>query len=142
MFFRRFLSVARVLVLTSVLSACAPLDTPLAEGGETVTRAARGSSTLIVRAQLEELTGRTAMEAIENLNHRWLGIRRGISLRFGAQYASVIVDGVTRRELGELRRWSADEIEYMRYLSGPDATIKYGGGYSGGVIEVITRGGR
>jgi outer membrane receptor for ferrienterochelin and colicin len=53
-----------------------------------------------------------------------------------------VIDGVIRRELSELWRWSTDEIEYMRYLSGPDATIKYGSGYSGGVIEVITRGGR
>jgi hypothetical protein len=143
MFFRRFLSVARVLVLTSVLSACASSpDTPLAQGGETVTRAERGNSTLIVRAQLEELTGRTAREAIENLNHRWLEVRRGISLRDGPQLARVVIDGVIRRELSELWRWSTDEIEYMRYLSGPDATIKYGSGYSGGVIEVITRGGR
>jgi len=107
-----------------------------------VTRAERGNSTLIVRAQLEELTGRTAREAIENLNHRWLEVRRGISLRDGPQLARVVIDGVIRRELSELWRWSTDEIEYMRYLSGPDATIKYGSGYSGGVIEVITRGGR
>jgi outer membrane receptor for ferrienterochelin and colicin len=142
MFFRRFLSLALILVLTSVLSACASsTDTPLAEGGETVPQAERGNSTLIVRSELEELTGRTAMEAVENLNQRWLGVRRGISLRDGPQYARVVIDGVTRRELEELWRWSADEIEYMRYLAGPDATIKYGGGYSGGVIEVITRGG-
>ena len=143
MFFRRFLSLALVLVLTSVLSACASTtDTPLAEGGETVTRADRGNSTLIVRAQLEELPGRTAMEAVENLNQRWLEVRRGASLRDGPQYASVIIDGIIRGGLDELWRWSADQIETMRYLTGPEATIRYGGGYSGGVIEVTTRAGR
>ena len=149
---RRLLSLVLVLVMTSVLSSCVFItrmfdDEPPstgqspAEGVETVTRAGGGSSTLIVRAELEELTGRTAYEVIEILNQRWLQIRRGVSLRDGPIYARVVVDEITRRELDELRRWSADEIEYMRYLAGPDATIKYGGGYSGGVIEVITRGG-
>jgi outer membrane receptor for ferrienterochelin and colicin len=120
-----------------------PSTGPLpAEGVETVTRASGGSSTLIVRAELEELTGRTAMEAIENLNQRWLQVRRGVSLRDGPNYARVVVDEITRRELDELHRWNADEIEYMRYLTGPDATIKYGSGFPGGVIEVITRDGR
>ena len=150
---RRLLSLVLVLVITSVLSSCVfiarmfddnPPSTALlpAESIERVRRAGGGSSTLIVRAELEELSGLTAYEAVQNLNQRWLQIRRGVSLRGGPMYARVVVDEITRREIGELRRWSADEIEYMRYLTGPDATIKYGGGFPGGVIEVITRDGR
>jgi hypothetical protein len=150
---RRLLSLVLVLVITSVLSSCVFItrmfddDTPStgprsAEGVERVTRADGGSSTLVVRAELQELSGRTAYEVVEILNQRWLQIRRGVSLRDGPLYARVVVDEITRRELDELHRWNADEIEYMRYLTGPDATIKYGGGFPGGVIEVITRDGR
>jgi len=37
---------------------------------------------------------------------------------------------------------STDDIETMRYLSASDATIRYGTGYIGGVIEVTMRRGR
>ena len=134
---RHLLSLVLVLVITSVLSACASsTDTPFVE---TVRRARGGSSTLIVRAELEELTGRrTAMEAIETLNPRWLQIRRGTSLLFGPAYARVVIDGVARRELDDLRRLSTENIETMQYLSAADATTKYGTGFPGGVIEVTT----
>ena len=137
---RRLLSLVLVVVITSVLSACASsTDTPFAEGGETALRAARGSSILIVRAQLDRLTGRSAWEAVETLNPRWLQIRRGISLVFGPVYARVVIDGIARGELDELRRLSTENIETMRYLSALDATTKYGTGFPGGVIEVTTR---
>ena len=140
MSFCRFLSLVLVVVLTSVLSACASTrDTPIADGGETAAGSPRGSSTLIVRAQLALLTPRSAYEAIETLNRRWIQRRRGSGLSAGAAYARVVVDGSSRGELEDLHRLSSDNIETMRYLSAPDATTKYGTGFPGGVIEVTTR---
>jgi hypothetical protein len=52
----------------------------------------------------------------------------------------VVVNGAIRGELSELRQFSVDDIETMRYLSATDATTKYGTGYPGGVIEVSMRG--
>ena len=139
MSFRRFLSL--VLVLAPVLSACASTtDTPFAEGGETASRAARGNSTLIVRAQLAQLTGRSAYEAVETLNRRWIQRQRGGGLSAGPAYARVVIDGFSRGELEDLHRLSTENIETMRYLSALDATTKYGTGFPGGVIEVTTRG--
>lgn len=152
MLFRRFLPLVLVLVLTSVLSSCVffarmvseppSTDPPLAENRETVTRPDGGSSTLIVRAELVELPGRSAWEAVDILNRRWLQIRRGFTLRGGPIYARVAVDGISRGTLDELRRWSTEEIDSMQYLNGPEATIKYGGGFPGGIIEVTTRSAR
>jgi hypothetical protein len=135
---RRLLSF--VLVITFVLSACASsTDTPFAEGGETASRAARGNSTLIVRAQLEQLEGRSAYEAIETVNPRWLQIRRGNSITSGPEYARIVIDGIARGELYDLHRLSTENIETMRHLFAPDATTKYGTNFPGGVIEVTTR---
>ena len=50
------------------------------------------------------------------------------------------MDGATPGELGDLDAINADDIEYMRYLNASDATIKYGTGFTGGVIEVTSRG--
>ena len=123
------------LVLAFVLSACASsTDTPFAEGGGTATRAARGNSTLIVRAQLDELMGSSALEAVERFNRRWLSPARG------GGYARVVIDERDRRDLNVLRLLSSDGIESMRFLRSIDATTKYGSGFTGGVIEVTSRG--
>ena len=132
---RRFWSLVLVLVLAPVVSACASSpDSPFDEGGQTATRTARGSSTLIVRAQLEQLVGRSAWDAVERFNRRWLSTRRG------GVYARVVIDGTSRRDLSELSRMSTEGIENLRFLSSGEATTKYGTGFAGGVIEVTTRG--
>ncbi len=123
------------LVLAFVLSACASsTDTPFAGGGGTATRAARGNSTLIVRAQLEELTGLSAWDAVERFNRRWLSAARG------GGYARVVIDGTDRRDLSVLRQFSTDGVESLRFLRSSDATTKYGTGFAGGAIEVTSRG--
>ena len=140
MSFRRFLSLVVVLVLAPVVSACASSsDGPLSEDAERATRATRGSSTLIVRAQLEALTDRSAWDAVETLNRRWLQARRSSTLASGPAYPGVVVDGVVRGEVDVLRQLNTTNIETMRYLSATDATTRYGTGFPGGVIEVTSR---
>jgi hypothetical protein len=128
-----------LLVFALVVSACASsAGASFGEGGQTSTRAARGNSTLIVRAELEEYSGRSAYEAVDNLRRRWVQRQRGGSITSGASFASVVVNGTPRGDIGELRSISSDAIDNMRYLSAADATTKYGTGYMGGVIEVRT----
>ena len=135
MSFRRCAS----LVLALSASACASsADTSSGVGGQTAA-AARGTSTLIVRAELDELTGRSLWEAVETLRGRWLRPQRGTSLAAGPSFARIVVDGTVRGELAELHRLVAENAETLRYLSAPAATIRYGTGYPGGVIEVSTR---
>jgi hypothetical protein len=128
-----------LLVFALVVSACASsTGASFGEGGQTSTRVARGSSTLIVRAELEEYSGRNAYEAVDNLRRRWVQRQRGGSISSGAGFASIVVNGTPRGDITELRGISSDAIENMRYLSASDATTKYGTGYMGGVIEVTT----
>ena len=137
MSFRRCVS----LVLALAVSACASSgDTSSGEGEQTAARAARGNSTLIVRAELEEILSGSLWEAVDRLRWRWLQPQRGVSFYAGTSFARVVVDGTVRGELGELRRLFPENIETLRYLSAPDATTKYGTGYPSGVIEVSTRG--
>ena len=129
------------LVLALAVSACASSGgTSSGEAEQTDARAARGNSTLIVRAELEELGGRSLWDAVQLLRGRWLQPQRNSSFVSGPAYARVVVDGIVRGDLGELRGFDVDDIETMRYVSAPDATTKYGTGYLGGVIEVSTRG--
>ncbi len=135
-------AVVLALTVALVLSACASSPgTPLGDEGGTASRAARGTSTLIVRAELEQRQGDSAYQVIELLRQGWLRENRRAAGTFGGPttYARVVVDGTPRGELDELSRISVVEIESMRFISAPDATTKYGTGYPGGAIEVTTR---
>ncbi len=52
----------------------------------------------------------------------------------------VFVDRSRRGEIRELELIAADDVERIRYISARDATTRYGTGYPGGIIEVISRG--
>ncbi len=125
------------LVLALALSGCA--SSGGGGGGSTAVRAPRGSSTLIIRAELERYPGQSAYDVIESLRRRWLQPRRGAG---GQAYARVMIDGTIRGEIPDLRRLASENIETMRLLSALDATTRYGTNYSGGVIEVTTIRGR
>ena len=131
-------------VLALAVSACASSSgASFGEGGQTATRPARGNSTLIVRAELVEIQGRTALVAVQDLRPRWVQARRSPTLNNpGSFYAMVVVDGIVRGELRELSIMGIEDIESMRYLSPADATTRYGTGFMGGVIEVTTLTGR
>ena len=98
-----------------------------------------GSSTLIVRAQLEEFSSRTILDAIRRLNSRWLRASRITGLS-GATEARVVLDGTPLGPLDDLSLINADGVEYIRFVSGINATTKYGTDFGGGAIEVTSRG--
>jgi len=50
--------------------------------------------------------------------------------------AAVLVDGIQIGTVDELQRLQSNLVEEIRYLSGPDAQIKYGPRFPAGVIEV------
>ncbi len=144
MSFRRFLSLVLSLVLASAVSACASSAGGSSGGGRQITERAGGNSTLIVRAQLAEYSGRTVLEAVERFNRRWLRASRGVGTvpggLSGPAYARVVIDGTGRGNLDELDRIPADGVESIRFLTATEATTKYGTGFVGGVIEVTSRG--
>ena len=144
MSFRRLLSLVPVLVLVPLVSACASGGTASGGGGETTATAGNagsteGSSTLITRAQLATYSNRTAFEAVQQFNRRWLRQTRGDGVA-GPRNARVVINGGARGDLDELSRIRADDVESMRFISSNEATRKYGPGFEGGVIEVTSRG--
>ena len=125
-----------VLVLASVVSACASSAGAASGGDGETAEADGGSSTLIVRAQLQSYAGRSALDVIQRFNRRWLGAERGGG---GAAYARVVIDGGSWYSLNVLDQLSANDVEYLRFLNFNVAVQKYGAGFRGGVIEVTSR---
>lgn len=94
-------------------------------------RPAGATSNRIVEAEFEGLGQISAYQAVERLRPRWLQMR-------GGEEPMLHVDGTRRGDVGDLRSYQLSDVEQMEYLSGSDATTRFGTGYSGGVILVTT----
>lgn len=120
----RFLSLFAVLVLSS---ACA-------SSGQPDQSRPRRSRNLITAEELSELSVSSCYEAVQRLRPAWLQARGRSPLpvvfRNNARW------GDNPRSLESIRINSVSEI---RFLSASDATTRYGTGFTGGVILVVTR---
>lgn len=124
-----------LLIVLSVVSSAACAAGPPGEsrGGS------RGSGT-ITREDLAALAPFNAFQVVRRLRPQWLRTR-GAANFSGEQLRPVVfVDRSERGEIRELEQIPADDVERITFLSARDATTRYGTGYPGGVIEVISRG--
>ena len=92
-----------------------------------------------IRAQVS-----TAFDVVQRLRPQFLRARGANS--FGnardartVPYARVVVDGLPRGDLDVLRQIPVMTVREIRYLGSADASIKFGTGYDGGAILVVTR---
>ena len=94
----------------------------------------------ITRSQIEVLPDGTAFNVVERLRPRWLSARTQASpWNPNAAYAMVFLDELLLGPLGMLDRISINQIERIEYLNARDATTRYGTGYLGGIIRIVTR---
>ncbi len=93
----------------------------------------RRDANLITADELLEVADRSLHEAIQALRPQWLR-RTG----FRDDFPSVIMDNGPY-ELDILETMRPNQVDTVRYISPSDATIRWGTGYSSGVIEVRTR---
>ena len=103
-------------------------------GGGGGSRPAGASSNRIVQAELEPLGQLDALQAVQRLRARWLTTRAG-----SGQDPVLYVDGTRRGAPDELRFIRADEVRQMDFMSGPDASTRFGTGHQGGAILVLSR---
>ena len=83
-----------------------------------------------------------ALEAIRLLRPRWLS-RRSLPgpITGGAGeslFPVVVLDGIVHDDLDILDNLSVRDVEEMRYLGGPEATTRFGTGFTNGAILVTT----
>ena len=126
-----------VFVLLFLLGACQ--SAPQA-GGST-----RSDPNIITQEELEAIPALTVYQAVQRLRPAWLRPRGGV-VRGGREQgqekphtAQVFVDGMPRGGLQILRELDVRDYREVRYLSGSDATTRYGTGYPGGIIDVLTK---
>ncbi len=99
-----------------------------------------GSRGDITRSQIEGLADGSAFMVVQMLRPRWLAVRTQATPRNPTPaYAQVFVDQLYFGRLGSLEQISSTEIDRIEYLDARNATIRYGTGYLGDIIRVITR---
>jgi hypothetical protein len=123
------------LVLLFAVGACA---TGQRSGG-------RSNSDVITLEEIQESNVFNAYEIVRQLRPAWLRGRgpqtftTDVSNTTTAGYPKMMVDDLPPRQLEALRDIRVAEIAEIRYINPRDATFRYGTGYSGGIIKVITK---
>jgi len=102
-------------------------------------RSSRDPITLDEMQTAQSLTN--AYEVVQRFRPRWVRVRGRSSMSSSAPVV-VFVDNVHFGGVESLYNISVERISSIRYFDAADATSRWGTGYTGGVIEVITGGSR
>jgi hypothetical protein len=119
---------------------------------------AGGTAELITQEQIDEAALDSALEVIRRFRPRWLQATRnptsgGVAPVGGRPgmpqdgrdtignevYPTVVRDGIRLGEIDTLASISSRTVASIRFLSPTDARTRYGSGFDGGVIEVVSR---
>jgi hypothetical protein len=122
---------------TACASGGASTDTESESASPRVSR----SRNVITQAEIEETTAENAYQVVQRLRNAWLRGRGASSGRDQTTRPVVFIDNVRAGTVEALERIRASDIAELRYHNARDATTRWGTGYSGGVIEVIRKGG-
>jgi hypothetical protein len=86
-----------------------------------------------------ERVGLDLYTVVQQLRPNWLTIRGQATPTGGVRQVRVVIDGTVQPGGPEvLRTLRGTQVQELRYLSGQDATTRYGMDVEGGVIEVTT----
>ncbi len=116
------------LVLALSLGACA-------SAGGTSGAGPRRNPDLITGDEIAAAHVLTALDAVRSLRPRFLMPQGGTTRAHAVQ---VMVDDVPRGGSSILGSINAGDVIEIRYLAPADATLRFGTGYSGGLILVKT----
>lgn len=122
---RRF---AFVPVLATLTVACASPGT----------RVGSGDADVITIEEMEAVEELNAYEAVQRLRPQWLTTRGPMSFTAG-EGVRLYVGGVLSGYAADLRSIRASTVGHMRYLSGREATARYGTDHGDGAILVELR---
>ncbi len=123
----RRLRIIAPLAVLALLTACASSGQSGQSGGT------RRSTNLITSEEWQGQSVTTALDAVRRLRPGWLQPRGQTGLP--AVFRNNARWGDDPRSLENLL---LTEITEIRYMNGRDATTRFGTGYPGGIIQVIT----
>ena len=132
---RTFLKCAVILaLLLGVACTIPPSNAPLPPASDAADRSA------LPRTELESMEELTAFEAVRRARPTWLRYR-GRSVLTGPEREGlrVYLDGAFYGDAESLGQLQVRNIEEIRFLESPRATLRFGTGHTVGAILVVTR---
>jgi hypothetical protein len=127
-----------LLLSLATLCGCAATRPPAPTAALAASRTARAARHTITARELGRYEGRSAYDAVAFLRPEFLRARGPVSLVDRDAHEPVVyLEGTRLGGLEALRQIRSDETREIRWLSGPDATIRYGRGHGGGAIIVL-----
>jgi len=132
---RPVLLAVMTLTLALVAGACAGGG----GGGGGTSSPSRSSRSPITPDEIGERRTLDVYTVVEQLRPNWLRARGQATPTGGVRLVQVVVDGTIQPGGVEvLRTLRGSQVQEIRYLSGQDATTRYGLDVEGGVIVVTT----
>lgn len=129
----RFYKLASILVVLLIATSCAAGT----QGASERAPSSRDPITMEEMQSAQSLTN--GYELVQRFRPRWLRARGRSSMSSSAPVV-VFVDNVHFGGIETLYNISTERINEIRYFDAADATSRWGTGFSGGVIEVLTGG--
>ena len=128
------------MTLKMLLFVTAYLATGCAARTEGIASDTQNWTDRIVPSELTNVVANNAYEIVEQLRPQWLRQRGPTSFMAPqGERPAVFVDNIRYGDLEVLRDIPLIEIREIRFVSGPDATTRWGTGVVAGVIEVIRK---
>ncbi len=98
--------------------------------------AASRNSNVVTTEELAEVNYLSGLEAVRRLRPNWLRLRGQATFRQGVAGIRLYVDGSRYDDISELGRIRTTDIHEMRFLTGREATVRYGIDHGDGAILV------
>ena len=134
------------MVVAMGVSFASAMVTPLTACAQDSAAAAKpkvrkGSSSLITESEIANAGSGVsdAYEVIEKVRPTMLRSRVPTGGDATSGGIVVFLDEVRSGNVASLRNISSGQIKEIRYLKGPDATLRWGTGFPDGVIQVISK---
>jgi hypothetical protein len=129
----------RTLALAPLLGAL--LISGCASSGSSADGGSSSNRNTISREELQALRPTQAYRAVQELRPSWLRSRSGtLRSSSGRTPPVVFLDGRPYGDLATLHDFGIQDIQEIHFIPAADATIRYGTGYPGGIINVVSRG--
>lgn len=127
----------RTLPLVGLFLAC---SIGCSSGGASRTSAPPDTRNHITFEELQTTQAANLLDAVQALRSHWLR-GRASSMRSGGTVIlpEVFVDHQPFGPTDSLRQLHTESIQEIQFISPGDATTRYGTGYAGGIIYVLTR---
>jgi hypothetical protein len=117
-----------------------PLVLGCSSGGAATSSVPRDDRDVITREELAQNTATDAYSLVQRVRPDFLRPQRGPTTINGAEQTVVLyVDGVRRGGPEILRTLRPEDLAEIRFITGRDATTRWGTDHGAGVIAITTR---